>query len=257
MKYKVLLDTSVLVSASVYYVSRDWNITIKHPFYQQSIELIGFLKRHVAKRIGIITKTIEDQALLVIEDAVKKELKKKDIDRVRDFRIYSAILNSCEMRLNGILSYMLREPIDPDKFRECYARVDDMYEKLVEEAVRMRTKRSVDSWRDRVAKRFQPLAREIFRLSERRQNQQLWNLLFNPIKKSDKIILAEAVYLSDLYRRTEGDIQFYLSSTDAHFSPIRFRGGMESKNVTDKIMELFGIICEWPQQITSLLKTGQ
>jgi len=257
LKYKVLLDTSVLISASVYYVSRDWHITVKHPFYEQSTSLIGFLKKNLAKRIGIITKTIEDQAFAVIQDAVEKELKKRDIDRLKDFRIYSAILNSCEVRLNQILAYMLREPVDPEKVNEIYLKVDEMYEELAEEAVRLHFERPTEAWRWRVAKRFKQVAQEILKNRRWKQNLQLINLIRNPVKKSDKMILAEAVYLLAIYRRTEGITKFYLSSTDHHFSPIRFKGGIESRIVTSRIDERLGLICEWPRQIVKALSSAQ
>ena len=257
VKYKILLDTSVLISASVYHVSRDWRIEVKHPFYEQSMRLIGFLKKNIAKRIGIITKTVEDQAFAVIQEAVEKELKRRNIDRAKGFRIYSAILNSCETRLNEILAYMLREPVDPERVNENYLKVDEMYEKLAEKAVRLHFERPSEAWQWRVTRRFKRVAREIFRTQRWRENLQLVNLIRNPVKKSDKIILAEAVYLFDLYKRSEQVTKFYLCSTDHHFSPIRFRGGIESRVVTEKIEELFGIICEWPQQIVEALSQFQ
>jgi len=49
----------------------------------------------------------------VLEHAVRQELQRKTVERAIDFEVFSIILNYCENRLREILSYMLREPVDP------------------------------------------------------------------------------------------------------------------------------------------------
>lgn len=74
---KVLLDTCVLVSASVYGSYKDLGIELEHQFYVKTVPLFEIIRKYVDKRIGIITSTIETQAIAVIAKAVASELEEK------------------------------------------------------------------------------------------------------------------------------------------------------------------------------------
>jgi len=255
LKYKVLLDTNVLVAASTFNVSQDWKMRVKHPFYEQSRKLVEFLKRNLEKRIGIVTKTIENQAPGALEKAVTIELQKKKIDRAVDFEIFSAIQNACEKRLSDILACLLREPVNEEAVHQNYVVVDKMYEELAAQAVKMYIAKPAKKWVEAAARRFRRIARPIYMTQQRKLDWQLFNLIHKPVESSDKRILAEAVYLSMLFNRTETeDVAFYIASTDRHFSPARWAGGIKSTQVTDRIKEKFGIVCDWPHQIEETLR---
>lgn len=105
-----------------------------------------------------------------------------------------------------------------------------------------------------VPKGYKRLAFDIYRTQDEILNSQLTNLLRKPPDTVDKTILAQAMYLFELYKQTEGkDVTFFIVSTDHHFSPVRKRG-LVSRGVTDTIEDLFGIICDWPDQIEQILK---
>ena len=256
MRHKILLDTNVLIATSTYYVSRDLSVGVVHPFYEQSMELIEFLKENLAKRIGIVTRTVEEQAARALEGAVRAELKEKITDRAIDFESFSAIQNTCQKRLNDILAYLLREPVDQDVVRENSFVVGRMYDKLAEKVVELHLESPAEMWTEAAAKRFRHIAHDIYKTQERKENAQLINLIRKPVEHSDKWILSEAIYLSMLYQRMETEyVAFYIASTDHHFSPYRFAGGIESRQVTERIKELFEIVCDWPQQIHDTVRT--
>lgn len=256
MKVKILFDTCVLIAASTFYVSHDLDAPpLKHPFYEQSKVLVEYVKENLEKRIGIITTTIEEQCPGALHEAIDDVLREmKYEDRKKYFPLYSPILNFCEYRLKkNILPYLVREPVDKDAVKSNYQFVDKMYEELAGEAVRRRIERRSERWTETAARRFRRLAKPIYRERAKKEDFQLFKLIKNPVERSDKIILSEAVYLSQFYYRTEEkSVSFYLVSTDHHFSPKRWRGGIESRQVTDRIKQKFGIVCDWPQQIKKL-----
>jgi len=243
-----------LIAASTYYVSHDSSLEVIDKFYEQSVSLLEFLKENVEKRVGIITKTVEDQAVVTLRNVIERQLGEKGIDRRTDFEIYSVIQNACETRLNTILrSYLLREPVDEESVHSNYSFVDKMYQELEEEAVLRTVEFRARKWTELAARRFRPLAARIYKEQQQREDRQLINLIREEVEPSDKRILSEAIYLRMLYDRSETEpVTFYMASTDHHFSPCRSPGGLESRQITDRIEKKFEIICDWPQQIRQL-----
>ena len=209
------------------------------------------------KRIGIVTRTIEKQAPLTLEGAIKSELQRKKItDREVDFEIFSAIYNSCDKRLSDILATLLTEPVDEEAVYQNYFYVDKMYERMAEAAVQRFVEFRAKKWTQAAAIRFRKIAWPIYKELVKKEDFQLFHLIHKPVENSDKRILAEAIYLSMLYYRTETeDVDFYICSTDHHFSPKRWRGGIESRQLTNHIKEKFNITCDWPQQIKEVLES--
>ena len=233
-------------------ISKELSLTIKHPFFDQSMRLIGFIRKHLTKRIGIVTTTVEEQAYHVLENAVRQELQKKTSKRAVDFEMFSIILNYCENRLREILSYMVREPVDHLEVSKNFVKVTEMYDNLTEKALSLPKPAALLT--ETVPKGFKRLAFDIYKKQDEIINSQLTNLLRKPADSIDKKILAEAIYLFNVYKQMEGkNIAFYITSTDHHFSPVR-KKGLESRGITDTIYELFGIICDWPEQIEQILR---
>lgn len=252
LKHKVLFDTSVLIAASTFVASKELSVNMKHPFFDQSMSLIGFIKKHLTKRIGIVTATVEGQAYHVLEQAIRQELQRKTAERAVDFEIFSMILNYCENRLREILSYMLREPVDSLEVSKNFVRVTNMYENLKDRALNLPKPATLLT--EAAPRQLKRLAFDIYKTQDEIVNSQLTNLLRKPVETTDKTILAEAIYLLNVYKQVEGkNVAFYITSTDHHFSPVR-KKGLESRGITDTIKELFGIICDWPRQIEQILK---
>jgi hypothetical protein len=124
MTSKVVLDTCVLVSASVYGSYQDLGVKLEHEFYTKTVPLFNIIKKYVDKRIGIITFTIETQAIAVIANAVTgalEEQAEKIVDtesRAKLFESHTVFFDQCLAHLQDNLSILQREPlVQSEKFR--------------------------------------------------------------------------------------------------------------------------------------------
>lgn len=133
---KVFLDTCVLVSASVYGSYKDLDIELEHEFYAKTVSLFEIIKKHVDKRIGIITFTIETQAIAVIANAVADELEKKAEEildpelKAKLFESHTIFFDQCLAHLQENLSILQREPVLQTEKDRHYLEVSVMYNSL-------------------------------------------------------------------------------------------------------------------------------
>lgn len=254
MKSKILFDSCIIVSASVFVSSTDdLGIKLKHHFYDQAMHLFSLVRKNLAKRIGIVTATVENEALRVLSEVVRGEIRMKyhEMDRETLFKHYSIAFNACDMRMRNLLTCLQREPVEPAKVAIWFALVVDMYNDLVE---RIKKHGKTAALKARlVPRKLKKMADwfEIYRTGDQRTHAQLFNLLRKEVEQEDQMILAEACYLLNLYKQIESkDVSLFIASTDHHFSPVRRKSWTyESRQVTDAIRKRFGIICDWPDRV--------
>jgi len=254
LRYKVFLDTSTLIAASIYLTIEAIGKEIKDHFYDEATRLMSIIKKNINKRIGITTFIVEEEAYTVLERAVERKLDQR-VEREKVFELLSIAVNSCESRLRKVLSSVLREPINPVEAGQTYISVALMYNALEEQALKLPKPAAMMT---DAAPSFLNKAEifEMYRSQDEILNSQLTNLIYNPVEDSDKMILAQAACLCKLYKETEKEICYFLASTDHHFVPVR-RQRLTSRQVTDKIVTNFGIIAERPQKIfLTLRKNG-
>lgn len=231
----------------------DLGIKLKHHFYEQAIQLFSFIRKNLAKRIGVVTPTIENEALRVLNEVVRGEIRAKygELDTETLFRYHSIALNACDTRMRKLLALLRREPVESDKVAVWFTQAVRMYEELEETAKSL----PKVAWlkRQTVPKTIRKMADwfKIYRTDDVRQHAQLYNLLVKEVETEDQIILAEASYLFNLYKQTEEErVSLFITSTDHHFAPVRRKTwAFESRQVTDEIEKRFGIICDWPDRI--------
>lgn len=252
MKHKVFLDTSTLIAGSVFLTSKLIGVEIKDVFYDEATRLISIIKKHVNKRIGITTYAVEDEAYEVMSRAIERKLSQRIPERAKVFELLSVATNACESRLHEILSFILREPINPVECAKLYVQVVKMYNELQSEAL---TLPKPAAFMVAIAPRFLNKSEllDIYETQEEILNSQLTNLIYSPVEDSDKMILSQAVYLCRLYKGTETKTTMYLASTDQHFVPVR-KWNYTSRQVTDTIEEKFDIIADKPHEIFLVLK---
>ena len=255
MKNRVLVDSCVLISASVLVSSKDLEVELKHHFYDECIDLISYFKKNMAKRIGIITSTIEAEAIGVLERVIEGELTKKQIDRKKDFELFSRILDICDSRMRRITSYLQREPIDIVDASYRLPLVQKMYaefKKEAEELPKVALKR-----KEVIPKRFQKAVDwfKLFKKQDEMEHAQILNLLRKEVEFEDMRILADAYHLRCLYLESEGKGgNLYIASKDHHFVPVRRKGwAFEGRRITDEIYKRFGVVCEHPRRVKELL----
>lgn len=213
--------------------------------------LITFIRKNLSRRIGITTRTIERQSIPALQSAINKEIAGTGINREKDFPIYSFIKNYCEQKLKNISSCLVCEPIEEDAVRSNYGFVDKLYAEKVEESIKLTfIEPRFEKRTEQAAKRFRSVANWIYKQQQKEEDYQLVHLIKKPVETSDKWILSEAVYLSMFYNSLDSeDVVFFISSTDNHFSPKRWKSGAISNQVTKAIRRKFNIICDWPMQV--------
>jgi len=251
---KVYLDTCVLVSASVHGSYKDLDIELEHQFYAKTVPLFEIIRKNVDKRVGIITFTIETQAIAVIANAVASELEEKaenitDPDlRAKLFESHTVFFDQCLAHLQENLSILQREPISQTEKDRWYPEVSTMYNNLQHIAERLDVNQLINA---NVTRRYRNTIRHEILEQYQKRYKQLLKLKSEPVEESDKIILCEAISLLHIYQQTiSPHIRMYLASTDYHFSPSNSEG-----EITKQIKRRFQIICDWPDQIAKCLKS--
>jgi len=247
------LDTCVLVSASVYGSYKDLGIELEHQFYVKTVPLFEIIGKYVDKRIGIITSTIETQAIAVIAKAVASELEERAEEihdpelRAKLFESHAVFFDQCLVHLQENLLVLQREPVLQSEKDRHYPQVALMYNGLQNIAKRLDINQLIDA---NVTRRYREAIRHEISEQYKKRYRQLLKLKNEPVEESDKGILCEAICLRDNYLKTmDPKIRMYLASTDYHFSPSNSEG-----EITEQINKRFQIVCDWPDKIARYLK---
>lgn len=247
------MDTCVLVSASVHGSYKDLGIKLKHQFYEKTVHLFEIINRYVDKRIGIITFTIETQAIAVIANAVASELEEKaetinDPElRAKLFESHTVFFDQCLGHLHENLSVLQREPVSQIEKERYYPEVSIMYNDLQNIARTLDMNHLINA---NVTRRYRAIIRREVYEQYKKRYKQLLKLKREPVEESDKRILCEAISLLKIYQRTNPNIRMYLASTDYHFSPSNSEG-----QITQQIEKKFQITCDWPDKVAKYLKS--
>lgn len=257
MKNRIFIDSSVLVSASVLVSRTDINpdLKIMHQFYEECKELFTFIQKNLVKRIGIVTSTVENESLGVLDKVIEGELRRKGYSRTEDFTVSSAVFNICESNMRNLINVLQREPINPVDVARKFILITVMYEEFTAMArnlpkVAAAKTQAVTNIAKGAVKWF-----NLFKTQDHLEHAQLYKLLTKDVEPSDIQILAEASHLYNNYIESEGKGgALFVASKDGHFAPIRKEHWtIEGREITDEIQKRFGIICEHPRKIKDQL----
>jgi len=254
-RLKIALETSVIIAASVYFVSKelDSEKTAKDVHYERAQKLITELKNRVAQRTGVVTRTILRESRNALRNAITNSLEREGLNPQNP----SIILNQCGDRLERIVEMLSLEPIDQKRKDHFFTQVVSMYSMLLERAslVTERTTRALAEDRTKLtaSPRYRGIKSELGTHEVRQEFRQLYNLRGNPPTPRDREILSELAALSESYS-AEIPTDLYLASTDSsHFSPMRFPTGIVSDQITKQIEETFHVRCDWPDVIAEIV----
>jgi hypothetical protein len=255
LRNKVVIETSVLVAASVHAFIEGTEEPIEDEYFDRSMQLVGYLRTNVTKRIGVVTPTAEREARGAIITVLKRLLEEKGT-----MTIPSLILGACNDRLRRTVQTMVREPMNREMVDELFVRVTGMYALLNQRAALLDkgTIRAVGREQAKVAAspRYRHIARKIYTEQQYDKYSQLRRLITDPASPNDMMQLAETAYLLRIYSE-ETETTMYLASTDTHFSPYTEDGTVVSSIVTDQILEDFSIHCDWPEHIVAAIQESE
>lgn len=256
MNAKVFVETTILVSCSVHAVSRELGVELVHRFHDISSALFDVLRGRVEERLGITTSTVEEEARSVLAKAVMNEISVKTrsepLKRSTYFQLYGAILDICSDNLTRSIAFLLREPVPEHERNRLFQRVSDFYRRMQALGRRIDTDTMVRQLTYLAPKRLRRQAEQIYRAQFEKGEKSILRLVRKPVDETDRLILAEAIYLLCRYRADQKDFALYLASTDQHFSPAITNG--EDRTLTEEIEKTFGIVCDWPNKILERLK---
>jgi hypothetical protein len=219
----------------------------------KTVSLFEIIKKHVEKRVGIITFTIETQAMAVIASVVASALEEKAEEtldpelRAMLFENHTVFFDQCLAHLQENLSVLQREPISQIEKERYYPKVTLMYNSFKNIAERLDIDQLINA---NVTPRYRAVIRHEVIAQYKKRYKQLLKLKNEPVEESDKGILCEAISLLKIYQRTNPSTRMYLASTDYHFSPSNSEG-----EITEQIKEQFQIICDWPDKVAKYLNS--
>jgi len=260
---KVVIETSALIAGAVFWKFEHGNVTceVKDKYYEHCSPLFDVLKELSRSReeIGIITKTVENEAKNALENAVKNSIARTHFpDLEIKFKIMALqhiIYNECLDRLERIVEETsVRLPIDlNERERIKNQEIIPFLEETIKDTVRY----------------IQPSIPRFIRgpLRDELTGKMLEALpskgiiYKGPPRPKDYVIMAEAAMIC---RRYEGKEEVFVASKDNHFkpNPIRVGSYLSPKSrilnevdttIRDRIAKKFGFIGEDPIQVTEIL----
>jgi hypothetical protein len=254
---KVLVETSALIGASVYWES-DGNV-IKDVHFDKCDSLFVCLKS--APDMGIITKTVENEAKSVLESAVIRTIRQTyffDIrTKIKIMTLQHVISNDCFDRLETLIEECsTRLPVniaERDKIQE--NEIEPFLKELVTYTVRY----------------VQPHLPNFIKGQDAREELTDAIVKFLPAKgmvykgmpaDRDLRIMSEATMF---YRKYKGEEEIFVASTDNHFIPNKVQVGSYlsgykkyldelDSTVRDKLAKKFGFIGEDPLKIADIIR---
>ncbi len=245
MRHKVFIETTVIVSASIY-SAKGRIVQVKHHFFDRCMTLFNVIKNHRAKELGIVTQLVEDEANGALEKAITDELR-----LTGNKTLASVLLDLCSDRLAELITYLVKEPAEDTKFPDVVAMYTHLFGRA---ALVTRTTARAAAYGHSAPRKFKRLMTDIWTHQLLTDRSQLAQLRSNLPSSNDQLILAEAAYLCEKYNLSERT-EMFLASTDLAFSPLMRRdGSILSDTVTSEIAKQFSVICNWPEEIANSLR---
>jgi len=248
---RILVETSVLVGTCVFWKHKE--ILIKDRHFDKCNKLFVFLRDN--PELGIITKTVENEAKNVLNKAVMKTIRDTyfpDITaKIKTMTLQHIISNHCLDRLEIFVEECsTRLPIDTKKRDKIKTEeIEPFLKEIVKNTVRY------------IQPKIPSFVRGEFR-------GELTDMMVRSLPSKgivykgmpanrDLTIMSEATLL---YRKYEGKEKVYVASVDSHFIPNRVQIGSYlsphmkfldevDSTVRDKLAEKFGFIGDDPLKI--------
>lgn len=262
MRNKVFVDANVLVSASICLMIKELNIEFKHHFHVISEPLLAFFSKNVSKRIGFFTDLIENTCSNVLSDAIDDEIKgyrdkNPNINQAQLLTAFSFILSESIRQLRYNMSLLIREPVDGYTVMENKDLVIRFYDELRELIAQKNPSAEIEEKMKSVPRKFERAMTFVYKFQDSEEMKAYSKLrkkfIESPPNMNDIEILAQAIYFKDIFSKEEAT-NLILVSTDQHFSKITLSKSNLAKIVPENIKKKFNIICDWPDEVLSMIK---
>lgn len=261
---KIIIDTNVIVAASILENIKELNIQVRHDFYNPSRLLFSIFTKRPREQIGISVPTVRREAFLVLSKAVKKSMiSNEQLDKHTKEVFYNntvALVNSCEHKMRYLFSLLLTKNPNQEKVRKNFQKVKDMsiylrelwnrkyrnqYQKERESKQRAKPIATEPKWKgEQKVEVLNTYRNQIFI-----ESQQLERFMDKYPNLNDEWILAETLTIKEDYENIDEDYQFYIASFDMGFFSPLIRHDVKSDVVTKEIKETFHITCDRPNVI--------
>lgn len=263
---KIIIDTNVIVAASILENYSALGIQIKHRFYEQSRQLFSIFAKKPHEKIGIAVPTVKAEAFLVLSQAVKQTFIEhlSGMQSIQQKKIFYndavALINSSDHKMRYLFSLLVHKTPNKRYYNSSFNKVKTMsiylrdvwnqkyrkrYQK--ENQVKERAKPIINEpkWKDEQKEEVIVTHREQVAI-ESRQLEKFMRKYPNP---GDQNILAETLTIKGDYYHSGEDYKFYIASCDTgFFSPLIWHDTL-SNIVTSEIEDRFGITCNLPKVI--------
>lgn len=264
MNPKIVIDTNVIVAASILEKVKEENIQVKHQFYDQSRQLFSIFQKRPDEKIGIAVPTVRSEAFLVLSKAVRSSFTDSVLLDIQSKEIFYdqlvALVNSCEHKMRYLFSLLIEINPTQEKISKNSQAVKNMavylhdlwkfkyeFQDQKERQSRIRAKpiKTEPKWLKDQKKEVLRAHREQISL----EAKQLARFMNKYPNINDERILAETISIREHYAIIGEKYQFYIASCDTgFFSPVIYYGA-KSDLVTKEINERFDIICGPPKVI--------
>ena len=261
---KIIVDTNVIVAASILVNIRELNIDVKHHFYDQSRRLFSIFKKRPNEQIGISVPTMRSEAFLVLSKAVKNSfIENKYIDIKAKENFYNdavALTSLCEHKMRYLFSLLLNKTPNESDTRKNFQQVKDMsiylkdlwytkyqgrHKKLIQSKQRAKSITTEPRWK----KEQKTEVVNTYRNQVTIEAKQLERFTKKYPNLGDEWILAETISVKHDYEKINENYQYYIASCDVvFFSPLIYHD-TKSDMVTNEIKERFEIDCNIPDVI--------
>ena len=271
MKTKVIVDTNVVVAASVIENISELDVVIKHEFYDQSIQLFSLFKQDDDEVSGVLVPTVETESYRILSKAVRKVFAPDSLkDPRRRALFYNdaiAIITSSEQKMRKLMERLSRGKYDAGELSENLKEVKEMSKHLCEEWKKKYNKRN---WQRQESKtRARPVMKEPWTEEQKREvvsahksqiareSLQLERFTRKP-NCQDEIILAETISVRSFDQKKGNSYQYYIASHDSGFFVPYIHSNLGvSDIVTREIKQRFNIECNYPRKIYVLFASFQ
>ncbi|MCH7967602.1 MAG: hypothetical protein IIB02_09375 [Thaumarchaeota archaeon] len=261
---KIIIDTNVIVAASIIENVKELGIEVSHRFYGQSRQLFSIFIKRPEEKIGICTPTVRSEAFKVLSRAVKDSFIPPNLEDIKRKEIFYndavALVNTAEHRMRYLFGFLLHKTPNPNLVNKNHKLVKDMsfyLKDLWHTKYRGRERRISES-----QKRSKNIKTELYWVKEQKNEvfyahnsqinieaRQLGKFVRKWPNKNDERILAETITVKNDYERIDEKYEFYIASCDTGFFSPAFFQNTVSNLVTTEIKERFEIICNVPKVI--------